>query len=292
MTKTHAAWALALTAALLTGCATSTPTDEPSAENTETAEPAPGPDNPELEEAISQWQPLSDFNPERYSEKVGDFSAAELRVMSDEILNYARVSTAEESTILADSLKESRDAVIPWLPQDVEKLEEFSTQDDGSRDSGWPYYATRLPKGSTLLDSSVYTSAWQAEEYEYEGGEKGVELTLFWRILYRFEDPDGVVRAVPFIRWYSVTTDDPILSSNTAWWSKDTAVAGAYDRCSVLFDGEISTPLQPSEMETSWEFFTVAPDEFLSYDDYAAERPEPTEEQDAEEKAACAGDSA
>lgn len=115
-----------------------------------------------------------------------------------------------------------------------------------------------------------------------------------WRVLYRFTDPDGVIRAVPLLRWHSVHTDDPHWASQSGYWGHGfSAYATDNDPCAALFDGALTSDQHPSNIDpTAWVFFTLPPDDFMSLEDYSKDHPAATDTEKTATKNTCKGESA
>lgn len=86
MTKKLAPFfAVLFTATLLTGCSVLSPSDAGNSSQESPAAPEHGPSNPSLDEALADWKPLSEFAPKPYKKRTGDFSAADMKLMSEHL---------------------------------------------------------------------------------------------------------------------------------------------------------------------------------------------------------------
>ncbi|WP_157544468.1 hypothetical protein [Jonesia quinghaiensis] len=289
MRNSRSALALLVAVSLLAGCASNSDAaspDDPSGathsadggEGTtgDDQEQQPAPDNPALDEAVKDWQPLSDFNIPAYDKPFGDFTADEMQVMSRSINRFAWGMTAYERSLLAEDTQKLKKDAIRWLPANVQDLVEdaFTRTADGIYPEDIRLFTNRLPSGSVILDSSVFTHSWHAEKFTYEDGTPGVELTLFWRIVYRYEDADGVIRALPVARWLALGTDSVQSSSQSSRWNFHAAVASPFDRCVMHLDGVITgQELNDVDVE-EYKTLTTPHDAFETFDDWGG-APEP-----------------
>lgn len=288
--RLRTAWSVALVAALVTGCSNQPPAADPAATATATPEKEePGPENPELDEAVKDWLPLSEFSIPAYDKPFGDFTADEMQVMSRSINRFAWGMTAYERSLLAEDTQKLKKDAIRWLPANVRDLVEdaFTRTTDGVYPEDIRLYTNRLPSGSVILDSSVYTHSWHAEEFTYEDGTPGVELTLFWRIVYRYEDADGVIKALPVARWLALGTDSVQGSSQSSNWNFYVAVSSPFDRCAMHLDGVITgQELNDVDVE-EYETLTTPHDAFETFDDWGGASEPLTEDELKKVASAC-----
>lgn len=292
--------ALLITGALLTGCATQP--QEPSAEEVtaDTSAQTDTPEEPAVEEpdpsalpqpladAVAEWTPLSQLRIEPYGVAQEQLSAREMRIMSNWTINYVNNMMLDEQNVLAEDLKDLNKVYKKWASplmadKEFDPNNYFAKPKNSEFGLIWAHLATRIPPGSTLLDTSVATYTWHATTKEYSNAKPGAALTLMLRVLYHFEDPDGVVRAVPVTRWVTVETSKSVKfrdMTTLGVWSLGTYGAFEMDHCARLNDGVFTTQDAPEDLDVDNHlFFTTPVDEYISAVDYDKKHPAPTEKQ-------------
>lgn len=127
------------------------------------------------------------------------------------------------------------------------------------------------------------------QKEEYEDGVPGVTLTLAWRIVYRYVDPEGVERALPVYRWYSLNLPDAEWSDRESSWNTASNVVTTNDTCAWAKEGALTADYQPSQINLEeWPILTAETGTYKSFAQYIKENPTPTPEEIADEVAACA----
>ncbi|ACV10008.1 hypothetical protein [Jonesia denitrificans] len=294
-----------LAGTLITGCTTQpadTAPEDPAPRSTSASEPTEQvtntpPDPTALPQPIidatSDWTPLTTLHITPYATQQGQLDARHMRLVSTWMINYANHMYLDERTILAPDVATVKKRYKKWGSRVMNDMgDHFTPGEDGMYYGYLANSMTRLPKGSTLLDTSVATYSWNAITADYDGLAKpGAKLTLMLRILYHYKDPDGQVRALPTTRWLSVATTPTntfTTYSEHGLWNINITATEDYEVCTLLTDGYLTTTSTPDELAPdAHPFFTTPATTYLSPDDFGDQHPFMTTKQWKKTRASC-----
>lgn len=240
----------------------------------------------DLDEATADWSPLLEFkvrpDVNKLRQEVNHFNAIDIAFVTNALRELAKQMTLNEVVLSSTDDRERTAAVFG--PQVIALKDQFDqTMELPGGEShwlDWALYGTRLPTGATVLETSKLAHAWNVQEFEYDDGTPGLEVTLQWRSKYDYSLPGSdTPKTISVNRWVALNSDSPELSAQYGDWGfRFDATVGGVDECVALEDKVLAqAPSWPTPSTLEDWFYTKPVDEFVDVDAWKEAQPAKSE---------------